>query len=233
MKTAVRNKLLLIALLAALAAVAKFSGVADNLTFENVKSHKETIHLYVKAHPVSSPLIYVAAYTLAVALSIPGAAVLTIAGGFLFGVIWATLYVNIGALVGSAVAFLITRYLLGDWLQKKYGPRLQQFNREVISHGPHYLLALRFMPAFPFFLVNILAGLTRIRLTTFIWTTSVGILPGDLVYSYAGSRIDNMASTGDVLSVRILIAFALLVFFSLSPVAIGYIRKHPARKNGI
>ena len=119
MKTAVQNKLLLIALFAVLAAAAKFSGVTDNLTFENVRFHKEAIHLYAKAHSVSSPFIYVAAYALAVALSIPGAAVLTIAGGFLFGVIRAALYVNMGALAGSAVSFLITRYLLGDWLQKK------------------------------------------------------------------------------------------------------------------
>jgi uncharacterized membrane protein YdjX (TVP38/TMEM64 family) len=233
MKSAVRNKLFLVALLAALAAATEFSGVTDNLTLENVRTHRESIHLYIKAHPVSSPVIYIAAYSLAVALSVPGAAVLTIAGGFLFGVIGAALYVNMGALIGSVVAFLITRYLLGDWLQEKYGPRLQRFNQETILHGSHYLLALRFMPIFPFFLVNILAGLTRIRLTTFIWTTSVGILPGDLVYSYAGSRIDNMASTGDVFSVRILIAFALLVFFSLSPVAVGYIRRHLGRKNGI
>ena len=233
MKRAVRNKLLLIAFLIAIAAAVKFSGVTGNLTFENVRSHKDAIHLYMNAHPVSSPLIYIAAYALAVALSIPGAAVLTIAGGFLFGVIRAALYVNMGALVGSTIAFLITRYLLGDWLQKKYGPRLQWFNREMISHGPHYLLALRFMPVFPFFLVNILAGLTRIRLITFIWTTSIGILPGDLVYSYAGSRIDSIASAGDIFSARILTAFVLLVFFSLSPVGVGYIRKHLRRNSRI
>jgi uncharacterized membrane protein YdjX (TVP38/TMEM64 family) len=224
MQTAFRNKLLLILFLIVLAAGVKFSGVTGYLTLENIKTHREAIHYYMNLHPVASPLVYIAVYALAVALSIPGAAVLTIAGGFLFGTIRTVLYVNIGATIGSVAVFLITRYLLGDWLQRRYGTRLERFNREMASHGPHYFLALRFLPVFPFFLVNILAGLTRIRLSTFLWTTSAGILPGDLVYSYAGSRIDSITSTGNILSIRILMALALLFLFSLSPVIVRYVR---------
>ena len=227
-----RKKILLILILCACAAAVKVTGVSDYLTFDSLKTHKEAIHLYVDTHPVQSPLAYVVVYATAVALSVPGAVILTLAGGFLFGTIRAAILVNMGATIGSAVVFIITKYLLGDWLQRRYEKQLERFNSEMASRGRNYLLTVRFIPIFPFFLINILAGLTRIRLWTFIWTTAVGILPGDLVYSFAGSRLDTINSAGDVLSPNILSAFLALVFLSISPLIFNLIKKRRgARKN--
>jgi uncharacterized membrane protein YdjX (TVP38/TMEM64 family) len=228
--TAGQKKVLLLTILVASAAAVKFSGITGYLTFLNLAAHKESIHIYVAAHPLISPLIYVLAYTVAVALSIPGAVVLTLAGGFLFGVVWAAIYVNIGATVGAAIAFLVTKYLLGDWLQKKYEKQLKRFNEEMDSRGLNYLLTIRFIPVFPFFLINILAGLTRIPLRTFVWTTSVGILPGDLVYSFAGNRIDKIESARDILSAPMLVALSLLALFSILPVIIRLVKNMWGRR---
>ncbi len=227
-----RKKILLILALCLCVAAVKFSGVSNYLTFDSLKTHKETIHLYVDAHPVQSPVAYVVIYAAAVALSIPGAVILTLAGGFLFGTIKAAILVNMGATMGSAIVFIITKYLLGDWLQRRYEKQLERFNSEMASRGRNYLLTVRFIPVFPFFLINILAGLTRIRLWTFVWTTAVGILPGDLVYSFAGSQLDTINSARDVLSPNILSAFVALAFLSVTPLIFNLIRKRRGpRKN--
>lgn len=231
-KKGLRKKILLVVLLVACLVAVRASGIGGYLNVESLKAHKVAIHSYVNPHPVLSPLLYILVYIVAVALSIPGATVLTLAGGFLFGTIKTAICVNIGATAGSALVFLITRYLLGDWLQRRYRTQLERFNKEIADHGLNYLLTVRFIPVLPFFLINILAGLTRVRLGTFIWTTSVGILPGDLVYSYAGSQIDTIASTRDILSPNILVALILLALLSISPIIIGYVRRG-VRKRGM
>ncbi|HEY3278163.1 MAG TPA: TVP38/TMEM64 family protein [Syntrophorhabdaceae bacterium] len=227
--TGAQKKIILLALLVAAAAAIKISGVSDYLTFENLRTHRDLILSYVQARPVAAPFAYILAYAVATALSIPGAVVLTLAGGFLFGVIPAAIYVNIGATVGAAAAFLVTKYILGDWLQKRYEKQLRKFNEEMTARGRNYLLTIRLIPVFPFFLINILAGLTRIPLSTFIWTTSVGILPGDFVYSYAGSRLALLNSARDVFSPQILSAFALLALLSILPVIISFFTRHRRR----
>ena len=226
-----QKKILLVALLIVCLIAIRVSGIGSYLSVESLKVHKEAIHAYLDPHPFVSPLLYILIYIIAVAMSIPGATVLTLAGGLLFGTIKTAICVNIGATIGAALVFLITRYLLGDWLQKRYVTQLERFNGEIAGHGLNYLLTVRFIPIFPFFLINILAGLTRVRLSTFIWTTSVGILPGDLVYSYAGSQIDTITSTRDILSPNILVALVLLALLSVSPIIVGYVKRR-GRKRG-
>jgi uncharacterized membrane protein YdjX (TVP38/TMEM64 family) len=168
---------------------------------------------------------YIGIYIVVVALSIPGATILTLGGGFLFGVLWGVIYVNAGATTGATLAFLFCRYVAGEWVQNKYQDKLNNFNRELSKNGYRYLLALRLVPVFPFFLINICAGLTKIPLRTFVWTTSLGILPGSLVYAFAGSQLSAIESVEDIFSAKILSAFILLALFVIFPVLFNYIKR--------
>jgi uncharacterized membrane protein YdjX (TVP38/TMEM64 family) len=136
-------------------------------------------------------------------------------------------YVNVGATLGATFAFLFSRYILGRAIQAKYGAQLEKFNRELDENGHLYLLTVRFIPVFPFFLINILSGLTKIPLWTYVWTTSAGILPGSLVYTFAGSQLGTINSIGDLLTGRILVAFLLLAALTLTPLVLKKLRAKP------
>lgn len=205
--------LLLLALIAAL----HLSGVSGYLTLENLKRQQYVLEEAVHTHYLTSVLLYVLLYIVVTALAIPGGLVLTLAGGLLFHTFPGVVYVNVGATTGAVLAFLFSRHILGNWLQMRYRAQLDRFNRELSENGHLYLLALRLIPVFPFFLINILSGLTRISVTTFAWTTSLGIIPASLIYAFAGSQIGTIRSTGDLLSLRLLAAFALLALLALSP----------------
>ena len=162
--------------------------------------------------------IFIAIYIVQTALSLPGAAVLSLAAGAIFGALIGTLYVNIGATVGATLAFLVARYLFHDVIQNKFGPRLEKINRELETRGFNYLLFLRLVPLFPFFLINLGAGLTRIPLRTFFFGTMIGIIPGSFVFCNAGASLAAITSLKEVASPRVLGSFALLGLFALVPV---------------
>jgi uncharacterized membrane protein YdjX (TVP38/TMEM64 family) len=162
--------------------------------------------------------------------SLPGATIMTLAGGFLYTFFIGALYVNVGATAGATLAFLFARYIAGKSLQEKYGGRLEKFNSELDRNGWSYLLTLRFIPVFPFFLINIFAGLTKIPLRTFVWTTSVGIFPGSLIYAYAGQQLGDIGSVKDIFSGRVLLAFLLLAGLAIFPTLYKKIKKSKAGK---
>lgn len=194
-------------------------GLDAFLTVEALRLYRGWLLAVTAEHYVPVAALFTAVYIVVTALSIPGAAILSLAAGFLFGFA-GIIYVNIGASGGAILAFLIARYLVGDWLQKRYGGRLESFNKEIAENGYNYLLTLRFIPLFPFFLVNILAGLTRVPLAAFAWTTVVGILPGSFVYIYTGRQLGIIEKPGDILSWPMILAFVLLGLLVLSPVLI-------------
>ncbi len=196
----------------------RFSPLGGILTFEHLRGHRDELAAGVQAHYLRSVMIFIGVYVLATALSIPGAVILTLGGGLLFGTVAATVYVNIGATGGAVLAFLSARYLLGNRLQEKYASQLGRFNDEIAKNGPSYLLTLRFIPLFPFFLINFLAGLTKIGLRTFLWTTSLGIIPGTAVFAFAGRQIGSINAPSEILSPKVLAAFAALALFALVPV---------------
>lgn len=161
--------------------------------------------------------LYLVSYAIIGAFAVPLAVVVTLLGGALFGVWWGTVYAVIGATVGATLAFLGVRYIVGDFLQDRYKDRLHTFNREVEQRGVYYLLSLRFLPLIPFFLVNVLAGLTTISFKKFLVSTSLGVTPGAFVYAYAGESLAHLASPHDVLSLRIIVVFVLLALLALLP----------------
>lgn len=194
------------------------------LSLEMFRQYRDQLLAFTTQHYFPTVAIFILIYIVAVALSIPGATILTLTAGFLFG-FFGVIYVNIGASVGAILAFLAARYLIGDWIQKRYGEKLASFNNEIAENGYNYLLTLRFIPLFPFFLINIFAGLTRVPLATFAWTTMVGILPGSFVYIYTGRQLGIIDKPGDILSWQIILAFVLLGLLVLSPVLIKKIMK--------
>ena len=202
-------KQIIIALcIAALIILIWFSGLHDLLTFEMLRQYRDQLLPITAQHYIIAVGFFILLYIAVVALSIPGTAALSLAAGFLFG-FWGIIYVNIGATIGAILAFLVARYLIGDWLQKRYAKKLTSFNKEIAENGYNYLLMLRLIPVFPFFLVNIFAGITKIPLVTYAWTTMAGIAPASFVFIYAGRKLGLIDKPGDILSWFILLVFVL------------------------
>jgi len=219
------KKFVILVLIIALFILLKMSGLGQYLTFENLQNNKEFLSTYVTNNYFVTVLLYILIYIVVTAFSVPGATILTLAAGFLFGAIFGSVFVNIGATIGASFAFLFARYLFGTSLQEKYKEQLSKFNRELEENGYSYMLTLRLIPIFPFFLINLLAGVTNLSLRTFVWTTSIGILPGSFVYAFAGKQLNTINSVKDIFSTQILLAFVALGVFAMVPTIIKKIKK--------
>lgn len=220
-----KKKIILFSIFIVLIALIKYFDLDTYFSFENLKSQKEILSTYVTENYFLTIFFFVLLYIVSVAFLIPIATVLTLAGGFLFGSIEGTIFVNIGATIGAGFAFLFARYIIGAKLQEKYANQLEKFNKELTDNKYQYLFSLRFLPIFPFFLVNFLAGLTKVDFKTFIITTSLGIIPGSFVYTYAGSQLSSINALSDIFSKEILSAFLLLGFLTLVPVIVKKFKK--------
>jgi uncharacterized membrane protein YdjX (TVP38/TMEM64 family) len=187
-------------------------------TFENLKENRTVLKNYVNDNFIKTILIYGLIYVVSISFALPGAAILSMAGGFLFGTLYGVAIINVSATLGAAISFLAARYLLGDILQARFSEKLKGFNREVKENGASYFLTVRLIPVFPFFLVNIFAGITKISLWKFVMTTSIGIIPGSFVFAYAGDNLSKVNKASDVFSREILFALFLLGGLSIIPV---------------
>ncbi|HRP65229.1 MAG TPA: FAD-dependent oxidoreductase [Thauera sp.] len=204
-------------LLAVLALVAAFfaSGLNRQLDLDTLKAGMDGFAAWREASPLAVAALYFATYVAVTALSLPGAAVMTLAGGALFGLGWGLLIVSFASTIGATLAFLVSRHLLRDSVQARFGDRLQAINEGIARDGAFYLFTLRLVPVFPFFLINLLMGLTPIRLKTFYWVSQLGMLPGTLVYVNAGTELARIESLSGILSPALLFSFALLGVFPL------------------
>jgi uncharacterized membrane protein YdjX (TVP38/TMEM64 family) len=223
----IKIKLIIIALAGVIiVALYNFTPLGDLIDLQKIVEQKELLLLRVRENYILSALGFVLLYIAATALSIPGATVLSLLGGFFFGPYLGVLLINMGATTGALLIFLAARYFLGKDVQKKYSKKLAQFNREVAKNGKNYFLTLRLIPLFPFFLINLLSGFTNVKVFTFIWTTAIGIIPGSFVYAYLGST---GAATGEDSSfgIKITIALILLGLLSLLPVLMKKLGKTP------
>jgi len=159
---------------------------------------------------------YMALYIVVTALSIPGAAVMTLAGGGLFGFIIGTVAVSFASTIGATLACAVSRFLLRDWVQNKFSNRLEKINSGIEKEGAFYLFSLRLVPVFPFFVINLAMGLTRMRLFTFFWVSQLGMLPGTMVYVNAGRELAQIDSLSGIMSPGVLISFAILGLFPIT-----------------
>lgn len=187
------------------------------LTLAALKANRQALYDYYAAHKILTVTAFMAIYIVQTALSLPGAAILSLAAGALFGAVMGTVYANIAATSGAALAFLVTRYFLRDAVLARFGRHLENINRELQARGFNYLLFLRLVPVFPFFLINLAAGLTRLPLRTFVLGTMIGIIPGGFVYCNAGASLATVTSLHGIVSPRVLGSFALLGLFALLP----------------
>jgi len=179
-------------------------------TLDFFKAQQAAIDTYYRAHPIQTAAIYFAIYVVVTGLSLPGAAVMTLAGGAIFGLLWGTVIVSFASTIGATLAFLASRFLLRDWVQSKFGDKLKTFNDGVAKEGAFYLFALRLVPAFPFVAINLLMGLAPIRTWTYLWVSQLGMLAGTIVYVYAGTTLGEFR-----ISIELIAAFTLLGVFPL------------------
>jgi uncharacterized membrane protein YdjX (TVP38/TMEM64 family) len=223
-----QKKIWLFAVLVFLGALFFYFDLGRYLTLTSLKNNHAALMEFYERHQLAMIVIFITAYIVQTALSLPGAAILSLAAGAIFGAVMGTLYVNIGATIGATVAFLVARYLFHDVIQNKFGPRLEKINRELETRGFNYLLFLRFVPVFPFFLINLGAGLTKMPLRTFFLGTMAGIIPGSFVYCNAGASLATITSMSEIASARVLGSFALLGLFALVPVLYQKIKSRSA-----
>jgi uncharacterized membrane protein YdjX (TVP38/TMEM64 family) len=219
----------------AVAAVALFFwlDLQKYLSLEALKANRQALLDYHESHRLVMVAGFMALYIVQTALSLPGAAILSLAAGAIFGALMGTVYAIIAATIGATLAFLVTRYLLRDAVLNRFGCKLEGMNRELEERGFNYLLFLRLVPVFPFFLINLAAGLTRLPLRTFFIGTLLGIIPGGFVYVNAGASLATIDSLSGIASPRVLGSFALLGLFALLPVLYNRLksRKHPSTKS--
>lgn len=188
------------------------------LTLDALKENRDRLLAFTDANYAAAVGIFIVTYCVVTGLSLPGAAILTLAGGFLFGSVWGTVFVNIGATTGATLAFLAARYLLRDWVEQKFGSRLRPIQDGFAKNAFSYLMTLRLIPLFPFFLVNMVSGLTRISVSAYVAATAIGIIPGSFVYAYAGRQLGTINSLKEIASPNVLLAFTLLGLLALVPV---------------
>ena len=207
-------KRLLIASIIAAAVVAFFAFDLDHsLSLGELQARSADLIAWREAQPLNAAGIFFGLYVLATALSLPGAAILTLAAGAIFGLGWGVLIVSFASTVGATGAFLVARYLLRESIQSRYGDRLKAINAGIERDGAFHLFTLRLVPLFPFFLINLLMGLTTMPVRRFFWVSQVGMLAGTVVYVNAGTELAQIQSMGDILSPGLIGAFALLGLF--------------------
>jgi len=195
-------------------------------TLENLKSQQETFRATYQQNQGLTLLIYFSLYVLMAALSLPGAAVMTLAGGAFFGLLAGSIVVSFASSIGATLAFLVSRFLLRDSVQGKFGDKLSAINQGIEKDGAFYLLTLRLVPVFPFFVINLVLGLTPIRVWVFYLVSQLGMLPGTIVYVNAGTQLAKIESLQDILSPALIFSFVLLgVFPLIAKAVVGTIKK--------
>jgi pyruvate/2-oxoglutarate dehydrogenase complex dihydrolipoamide dehydrogenase (E3) component/uncharacterized membrane protein YdjX (TVP38/TMEM64 family) len=211
----VMKKIGLLVLIAILAAGFFYFDLHQLLTLQGLKSGLAQFETWRAESPLLVGGAFLILYVIVTALSLPGAVIMTLAAGALFGLGWGLLIVSFASSIGATLAFLVSRYLLQDMVQKRFGDRLKAINEGVEKEGAFYLFTLRLVPIFPFFLINLLMGLTNIRAVTFYWVSQVGMLAGTFVFVNAGTQLGQLESLSGILSPSLLLSFVLLGVFPL------------------
>jgi dihydrolipoamide dehydrogenase len=205
-----KGKLAVLAVIAALVAAFFVFDLKQYFSIEYFQSQRAAIDAYYGAHPTRTVAMFFAVYVVVTGLSLPGAAILTLVAGALFGLLWGVVIVSFASTIGATAAFLTSRYLLRDWVQGKFGDKLKTINQGVEREGAFYLFALRLVPAFPFFLINLVMGLTKMPTRTYFWVSQVGMLAGTIAYVYAGTQLGQFKFSAGLLG-----AFVILGLFPL------------------
>lgn len=222
------KKLIVLAAIVVLVVFYFAFGLNQYLTFEQLSAHQAQFNTWLAEHPVLLPAAFLALYVLVTALSLPGAAIMTLAAGALFGLGQGLLLASFASSIGATLAFLVARFVLRDSVQQRFGDKLAAVNRGIERDGAFYLFTLRLIPIFPFFVINLAMGLTRLKTWTFYWVSQVGMLAGTLVYVNAGTQLAAIENLADIFSLQLLLSFALLGLFPW--LALGVVRRLQRRR---
>ena len=196
------------------------------LNLQSLKDNYASLKIYFNDRPFQSSLVYVAIYILVTALSLPGAVILTLAGGAIFGLWWGIILVSFSSTLGATAAFLLTRYFFRNYIRSRFGDKLTTINEGIKKDGAFYLFTLRLVPIFPFFVINVLMALTALKTWTFYWVSQLGMLLGTVIYVNAGTQLATLNSTGDILSIDLIISLCVVALLPITAkLFIGLIRR--------
>ncbi|MDH5256961.1 MAG: FAD-dependent oxidoreductase, partial [Gammaproteobacteria bacterium] len=210
-----KTKTILILLLVTAIAIFFIFDLGQYFTLEYLKSEKDSLVSFYLQDKILTITIFTLVYIAVTALSLPGAAIMTLASGVIFGLFTGSVIVSFASTIGATLAFLVSRFVLRDSIQEKFGDKLKAMNEGIEKEGAFYLFTLRLIPVFPFFMINLLMGITRIKARQFFFVSQIGMLPGTIVYVNAGSQLGSLDSLSGILSPAIILSFALLGFFPL------------------
>ncbi len=210
------NKILIV--LAGLICVGLFFyfDLGQYLTLTYLKDSQEKLNTLYLENRVMVIAVYMAIYILVTALSLPGAVIMTLAGGALFGLVTGTIVISFASTIGATLACFVSRFLLREWVQDKFGDKLKAINEGIDREGAFYLFTLRLIPIFPFFVINLVLGLTKMPLRTYFWVSQIGMFPGTIVYVNAGKELGQITSLKGILSPGLLLSFIILGLFPIT-----------------
>lgn len=209
------KKIIILIIIVGLIVAIKLLNFDQYLTLSYLKGSLDNFKALYENHRVMVIASYFAVYVLTTSLSLPGASPLGIAGGALFGFWTATIIVSFASTIGATLACFVSRYLLRDWIQNKFGDKIAKVNEGIEKEGAFYLFTLRLIPVFPFWMINLVIGLTKMSLFKFYWVSQIGMLPGTMVYVNAGKELARIDSLSDILSPGLILSFVLLGFFPI------------------
>lgn len=209
------KRTILVVIIAALIASFFIFDLGQYLTLESLKNNQQVLAEYIEANWLVAFIAYLLIYAAAAALSVPGAAILTIGAGALFGFGWGLLLASFASSIGATLAFLASRFLLRDWVKSTFSNKLESIDKGIEKDGAFYLLSLRLVPAFPFFIINLVMGVTSIKTLTFYWVSQVGMFIGTAVYVNAGTQLVEINQLSDIISGELILSFVLLGIFPI------------------
>ncbi|MCZ6798030.1 MAG: VTT domain-containing protein, partial [Gammaproteobacteria bacterium] len=205
-----KKKLVLVGIIAAIVTLFFTFDLGQYLTLEFIKAQQEQVETLYAENRLATLLIFFIVYVLVTGASLPGAAVMSLAAGAIFGLLTGVILISFASTIGASIAFMISRYLFRDTVEARFGSSLKSINAGIARDGAFYLFALRLVPAFPFFVINLVMGLTKIKLTTFYWVSQLGMFAGTIVYINAGTQLAQINSASGIFSPGIIVSFVLL-----------------------
>ncbi len=224
------QRLLIVAVIVATVIIFKSFGLGQYLTLDYLKTSQDIFAQLYADNRFTVIAVYMAIYIAVTALSLPGAAVMTLAGGAMFGFWVGFVVVSFASTIGATLACFVARFLLRDWVQNRFGEKLSAINNGIEKEGAFYLFSLRLVPIFPFFVINLAMGLTTMKLLTFYWVSQIGMLPGTMVYVNAGKELGRIESLAGILSPGLLVSFVILGLFPITAKKLLYVYKKKTGK---
>lgn len=221
-----KTKTILLAALLILGALFFIFDLGQYFNLDYLKEKQNAMDAFYAQHPLTTASFYFLLYIVITGLSLPGAAILSLAGGAVFGLLWGTVIVSFAAPIGATIGFLVSRYLFREYIQKRFADRLTTINKGIDEEGAFYLFTLRLVPLFPFFVINLVMGLTTIKTATFFLVSQAGMLAGIMVFVNAGTQVAKIERVEDIFSAGLILSFVLLGLFPLiAKKTVDYIKK--------